>query len=167
MLQSSLLSAGQRRTRFCGTVWLLVAGLTSSCAAFASCHGYPGHWLVELPASLTTTSSQGQDALCRADDFYRILTEPQHNMLKQHTALLATEGVELSFSEEAVREVARVAAQVLTLQDAREMFDAHPLKSTKARRPTLANSSRPPTRLWQLLPSWHGTPAREAACVAV
>ena len=54
---------------------------------------------------------------CRADDFYRILTEPEHNMLKQHTALLATEGVDLHFTEGAVREVARVAAQVNSTVD--------------------------------------------------
>ena len=38
-------------------------------------------------------------------------------MLKQHTALLASEGVDLSFTEDAVREVARVAAQVNSTVD--------------------------------------------------
>jgi len=46
------------------------------------------------------------------DDFYRILTEPQNALLKQYVALLATEGVELHFSDEAVRELARIAAEV-------------------------------------------------------
>ena len=41
----------------------------------------------------------------RADDFYRILTEPEGNMVAQHTALLATEGVDLTFTDGAVREV--------------------------------------------------------------
>jgi ATP-dependent HslUV protease ATP-binding subunit HslU len=45
-------------------------------------------------------------------DFVRILTEPQGALLKQYQALLATEGVELLFSEEAVRELARLAMQV-------------------------------------------------------
>jgi ATP-dependent HslUV protease ATP-binding subunit HslU len=46
------------------------------------------------------------------EDFWRILTVPQNNLVKQQIALLATEDVELTFSEEAVREVARVAAEV-------------------------------------------------------
>ena len=63
------------------------------------------------------TSAAHLTRACRADDFYRILTEPEHNMLKQHTALLATEGVDLHFTEGAVREVARVAAQVNSTVD--------------------------------------------------
>ena len=38
-----------------------------------------------------------------ADDFYRILTEPAHSMVKQQQALLATEGVRLVFEEGALR----------------------------------------------------------------
>jgi ATP-dependent HslUV protease ATP-binding subunit HslU len=45
-------------------------------------------------------------------DFVRILTEPQGALLKQYQALLATEGVELSFSDDAVREMAHLAMQV-------------------------------------------------------
>eukprot|EP01024_Parvocaulis_polyphysoides_P001309 TRINITY_DN10355_c0_g2_i2.p1 TRINITY_DN10355_c0_g2~~TRINITY_DN10355_c0_g2_i2.p1 ORF type:complete len:500 (-),score=82.88 TRINITY_DN10355_c0_g2_i2:237-1736(-) len=45
-------------------------------------------------------------------DFYRILTEPENNMIKQHQALLLTEGIELHFTEEAKQEVARVAEEV-------------------------------------------------------
>ena len=52
--------------------------------------------------------------MLRAADFYRILTEPEHNMLKQQAALLATEGIDLVFTEAAVREVARVAEEVGT-----------------------------------------------------
>uniref|UniRef100_A0A7S0R509 AAA+ ATPase domain-containing protein n=1 Tax=Chlamydomonas leiostraca TaxID=1034604 RepID=A0A7S0R509_9CHLO len=43
------------------------------------------------------------------DDFYRILTEPQYNLIKQQQMLLATEGVDLHFTDAAVREVARLA----------------------------------------------------------
>jgi len=42
-------------------------------------------------------------------DFIRILTEPQNALIKQYTALLATEGVELSFSKEAIEEIAKIA----------------------------------------------------------
>ena len=47
----------------------------------------------------------------RADDFYRILTEPEGNMVAQHTALLATEGVDLTFTDGAVREVRGVGGR--------------------------------------------------------
>ncbi len=46
------------------------------------------------------------------DDFVQILTQPQNALLKQYTALLATEGIDVEFSEEAVREIARVAFEV-------------------------------------------------------
>ncbi len=46
------------------------------------------------------------------NDFYKILTIPQNALLKQYQALLASEGVEIEFTEDAVREVARIAAQV-------------------------------------------------------
>ncbi|NTW69130.1 MAG: ATP-dependent protease ATPase subunit HslU [Chlorobiaceae bacterium] len=46
------------------------------------------------------------------EDFFLILTQPKNALIKQYTALLATEGVELSFSEGAIREIARIAAQV-------------------------------------------------------
>ncbi len=46
------------------------------------------------------------------DDFVRILTEPKSALLKQYTALLETEGIKLSFTEEAVLEIAKFAATV-------------------------------------------------------
>ncbi len=46
------------------------------------------------------------------DDFRRILTETEASLIKQYEALLRTEGVELSFSADAVNALARVAAQV-------------------------------------------------------
>lgn len=46
------------------------------------------------------------------DDFVSILTEPQNSLTKQYTALLATEGIEVSFTTEAIREIARLAADV-------------------------------------------------------
>ena len=46
------------------------------------------------------------------EDLVRILTEPQSALVSQYRALLGTEGVELSFSEDAVKEIARFAAQV-------------------------------------------------------
>ena len=46
------------------------------------------------------------------DDFYQILTVPKNALLKQYQALLASEGVEIAFTDGAVREVARIAAHV-------------------------------------------------------
>ncbi len=43
------------------------------------------------------------------DDFIRILTEPENSLVKQYSAMMATEGIELAFEESAVREIARMA----------------------------------------------------------
>ena len=47
-----------------------------------------------------------------ADDFRRILDEPQHALTKQYSALLATEGVTLEFTADGVTRLAEVAFQV-------------------------------------------------------
>jgi ATP-dependent HslUV protease ATP-binding subunit HslU len=46
------------------------------------------------------------------NDFERILREPKNALTTQYTALLATEGVTLTFQDDAVREIARYAAVV-------------------------------------------------------
>lgn len=46
------------------------------------------------------------------EDFERILTEPKNALLKQYTALLATEGVTLRFEPSAVHEIALIAQEV-------------------------------------------------------
>ncbi len=45
-------------------------------------------------------------------EFVRILTEPRSALIKQYTALLATEGVNLTFDEDAIRLIAEFAATV-------------------------------------------------------
>jgi ATP-dependent HslUV protease ATP-binding subunit HslU len=45
-------------------------------------------------------------------DFVRILTEPQNALIKQYIALLETEGIKLTFLDDAVQEVARFATTV-------------------------------------------------------
>jgi ATP-dependent HslUV protease ATP-binding subunit HslU len=47
-----------------------------------------------------------------ADDFVRILTEPDAALIKQYQALLATEGVTLEFTDAAIRRLAEIAFQV-------------------------------------------------------
>ncbi len=46
------------------------------------------------------------------DDFRRILTEPEHSLLKQASALMSTEGVELNFTSDAVDSLANLAAEI-------------------------------------------------------
>ena len=45
-------------------------------------------------------------------DFRRILTEPQASLIKQYKALLATEEVDLTFTEDAIEELARLSAEI-------------------------------------------------------
>lgn len=45
-------------------------------------------------------------------DFHRILTEPKFNLIQQHIAMMATEGVELVFTEDALWEIASIAAHI-------------------------------------------------------
>jgi ATP-dependent HslUV protease ATP-binding subunit HslU len=47
-----------------------------------------------------------------ADDFQRILVEPQASLVKQYKALLATEGVDLEFTEDAIAKIAEMAETV-------------------------------------------------------
>ncbi len=46
------------------------------------------------------------------DDFVRILTEPEASLIKQYTALMQTEDVTLEFGEDAISEIAKIAAEV-------------------------------------------------------
>jgi ATP-dependent HslUV protease ATP-binding subunit HslU len=48
----------------------------------------------------------------RQEDLVRILKEPRNSLIRQYTALLETEGIALRFTDEAVAEVARIAALV-------------------------------------------------------
>lgn len=46
------------------------------------------------------------------DDFRRILTEPQASLIKQYVALMQTEGVALSFTDDAIDAIAEIAVHV-------------------------------------------------------
>jgi ATP-dependent HslUV protease ATP-binding subunit HslU len=46
------------------------------------------------------------------DELFRILTEPTNSLVRQYSALLATEGLELEFKEAGVRAIADLAAEV-------------------------------------------------------
>ncbi len=61
----------------------------------------------------------------RADDFYRILTEPANAITMQYRELLATEGVTIIFEDESIRRISEIAWQVNSTNDnigARRLF---------------------------------------------
>ena len=66
----------------------------------------PGSTLIPLRDILA-----GVDPLDR-DDLIRILTEPENSLVRQYTALLRTEGVEVEFTDDAVTAIAEYAALV-------------------------------------------------------
>jgi ATP-dependent HslUV protease ATP-binding subunit HslU len=47
-----------------------------------------------------------------AEDFVRILTQPQNALIRQYTELLKTEGVTLEFTDEAIERLSAIAADV-------------------------------------------------------
>ena len=47
-----------------------------------------------------------------AEEFLRILTEPRNALIKQYVALLETEGVKLTFTRDALKEIAATAYEV-------------------------------------------------------
>jgi ATP-dependent HslUV protease ATP-binding subunit HslU len=46
------------------------------------------------------------------DDFVRILTEPEASLIKQYTALMGVEDVSLTFTEDAIQEIATIAEEI-------------------------------------------------------
>jgi ATP-dependent HslUV protease ATP-binding subunit HslU len=46
------------------------------------------------------------------EDFKRILTQPKNALIKQYEALLATEGIHLEFTKDAVERIAEIAYMV-------------------------------------------------------
>jgi ATP-dependent HslUV protease ATP-binding subunit HslU len=51
------------------------------------------------------------------EDFIRILKEPKNALAKQYSALLETEGIKLTFTDDGLEEVAKFAAQVNTTSE--------------------------------------------------
>ncbi len=64
------------------------------------------------------------------DEFVRILREPETALLKQYTALLASEKVPLSFTDDAIQEIARVAC---VANESSEDIGARRLQTVMAR----------------------------------
>ncbi len=51
------------------------------------------------------------------EDFMRILREPKNALIRQYVALLETEGFKLTFTDDAIEEIAKLAAQVNELNE--------------------------------------------------
>ena len=76
-------------------------------SAFHNCK--PSDLMPELQGRLPIRV--GLDDLTR-DDFIRILTEPENALTKQHIALLATEGVFIEYTDDAIVALAETAHRV-------------------------------------------------------
>ncbi len=46
------------------------------------------------------------------EEFYKILTQPENALIKQYKALLMSENIELIFSDDSIKEIAKIAAEV-------------------------------------------------------
>jgi len=46
------------------------------------------------------------------DDFVKILTQPENALIKQYTALIKSDGIDITFDEDCIREIAKIAAEV-------------------------------------------------------
>merc|ERR1712160_177957 len=75
--------------------------------AFHSCK--PSDLLAELQGRLPIRVNL--KALSE-NDLYRILTEPDHNLVKQQDALMEAEGVQLNITDEAKKRLAKLATQI-------------------------------------------------------
>ncbi len=69
----------------------------------------PSDMLPELQGRLPIRVSL--NALTR-DDFVRILTEPEASLVKQYTALMGVEEMRISFTEDAIAEIADLSAEI-------------------------------------------------------
>ncbi|MDR1133348.1 MAG: ATP-dependent protease ATPase subunit HslU [Synergistaceae bacterium] len=78
-------------------------------AAGAFHHSKPADLAPELQGRLPIRVEL--EALSEAD-LVRILTEPENSLIRQYVAMLDTDGVELVFSDDAVGEIARFAADI-------------------------------------------------------
>ena len=66
----------------------------------------------DLIPELQGRFGSGGAASLSQTEFKRILVEPQNSLIKQYIALLSTEGLELSFTEDGLDEIAEIAYTV-------------------------------------------------------
>jgi len=78
-------------------------------AAGAFHHSKPSDLLAELQGRLPI---RVQLEPLTAEHMYRILTDPEPNLIKQQIALLKTEEVDLQFTDAAIKRIANIATEV-------------------------------------------------------
>ncbi|KAL8431085.1 hypothetical protein ACSSS7_005490 [Eimeria intestinalis] len=108
LLEGSTVSTryGEIKTDY---ILFIASGLGCSSGAFHAVR--PSDMLAELQGRLPVRVALSP---LTENDFRLILTKTKHNLIEQHKALLATEGVILDFSEDAIAEVARGAIACTT-----------------------------------------------------
>lgn len=72
-------------------------------------HAKPSDLLAELQGRLPI---RVQLEPLTAEHLYRILTEPEPNLIRQHIALMKTEDVDLEFTDAAIRRIANIASEI-------------------------------------------------------
>jgi ATP-dependent HslUV protease ATP-binding subunit HslU len=81
------------------------------------------------------------------DDFLRILTEPKNALIKQYTALLETEKVDLNFAPEAIEHMAGLAAEVNSKLENIGARRLHTIMETLLEEPSFEASDIAPTKV--------------------
>lgn len=82
-----------------------------------------------------------------AADFVRILKEPKTSLLRQYVALLGTEGVELEVMDDAIDEIASIAAQVNQSQENIGARRLHTVMETLLEEISFSASERPQEKI--------------------
>jgi ATP-dependent HslUV protease ATP-binding subunit HslU len=78
------------------------------------------------------------------DDFRRILTEPEASLIKQYKALMATEGVTLNFTDDAIDELAALAEDINTTVENIGARRLHTVMERLLEEASYAASDQPP-----------------------
>ena len=68
-------------------------------------------WL-EAGSTASARAASFAPSTLMAELRYRILTEPETNLVRQQVELMKTEGVNLEFEDDAIREIAAVSAEM-------------------------------------------------------
>ena len=76
------------------------------------------------------------------DDFVKILLHPRSALIKQYTALLLSEGVELQFNDAAIRTIAELASEVNKRMENIGARRLHTIMSTLLEKPLFEHPKR-------------------------
>ena len=76
------------------------------------------------------------------EDFIKILTHPKSALIKQYTALLHVEGVELEFNKTAIKAIAELASEVNSKMENIGARRLHTIMTTLLEKPLFENPKR-------------------------